>query len=294
MIVEFLRSSGKSDCAGLVAECLRGDLKRELAFIELPRDYTRLASAWQDTPEIREACGTPDPDLRAALGRGFMLMGKGAEAVAVLEPLLENRTMGEHGLYALSCCYNEALLGKDWKKLLHIADCVAAWPLPEGISSQLAYSSAIAYQALGNSVRALSVWRTVCEDETAAAWQRAYASWYLACDASRKKDSKNAYALYSRTVSFFEAAARQGSGHVDNSLLTSARRRLAEICEKDGRKREALAWLAQIPQKEALAASVPPQPRRNPASGSETAGAEREESAPAPFPGRDLISSVSK
>lgn len=292
--VDFLRSSGKSDCAGLVAECLRGDLKRELAFIELPRDYIRLASAWQDTPEIREACGTPDPDLRAALGRGFMLMGKGAEAAAVLEPLLENRAMGEHGLYALSCCYNEALHGKDWKKLLHIADCVAAWPLPEGISSHLAYSSAIAYQALGNSVRALSVWRTVCEDETAAAWQRAYASWYLACDASRKKDSKNAYALYSRTVSFFEAAARQGSGHVDNSLLTSARRRLAEICEKDGRKREALAWLAQIPQKETLAASVPPQPRRNPASGSETAGAEREESAPAPFPGRDLISSVSK
>ena len=111
--VDFLRSSGKSDCAGLVAECLRGDLKRELAFIELPRDYIRLASAWQDTPEIREACGTPDPDLRAALGRGFMLMGKGAEAAAVLEPLLENRAMGEHGLYALVAVYITSKVS-DW------------------------------------------------------------------------------------------------------------------------------------------------------------------------------------
>lgn len=288
--VEFLRESAKSGCAPLVADCLRSDLKREVAFMDLPRDYFRLASAWEETPEIRKACGTPDPDMRAALGRGFLLMGKKAEAAAILEPLLENRAMDADGLYALSCCYNEALARKDWKKLLHIADCVSAWPLPEGLPAQLAYSSAVAYQALGNRVRALASWRSVCEDESAREWQRGYAAWYLACDASARKDSKASYAWYCRTVSFFEAAARQGSEHVDNELLTGARRRLAAICDHDGRKREAMAWLAQIPQKQAALAAAP-------AGGGDRSAAGRDDSgnrAQAPLPESDLLSAAGK
>ena len=77
---------------------------------------------------------------------------------------------------------------------------------------------------------------------------------------------------------------------MDNELLTGARRRLAAICDHDGRKREAMAWLAQIPQKQAALAAAP-------AGGGDRSAAGRDDSgnrAQAPLPESDLLSAAGK
>lgn len=227
LALEFLAANRGHELAELAGDLVRETFVTEAGAAQEGEEFRDLAEEWESEPDIARAVGVPDMVTACALGRGYLLWGDSARAVAVLRPLLAG-SMSPEGLYALAVCYQKALNTRDFEEIVSLGRAVASWALPDVTQARLAYACAVAEQSLEHEAEAAGFWEQVLAHPQSLPLHRGYASFYLGLRAEADGSCAEAQDLLSRAVELLAQTDGNARG-VQGNLLARARTLLAEL-----------------------------------------------------------------
>ena len=207
-------------------------------------NYGRILTLWNGFPLIR-AKHTPLEDaMRVALAKGHMERGEDAEAVELLSYFLQGPQHPQYGEYALTFFFNKYLAAGDWNGILDLGERVAAWEgLAPRMRNELDYAMALSAENLGLPRRALPLWQKLAPKDDIPLYEKAYATYFLAKDAERRKDIKDAYTYNKAALELFSRLEDERLENADPERIKESLSSLMDICEVANRIPEALAWV---------------------------------------------------
>ncbi len=206
-------------------------------------NYGRILILWNGFPLIREKHTPLSDDLRMALAKGHLERGEDAAAMELLSYFLTTPKNAKYGDYAFTFYFNKYLAAEDWNALLELGKTVAAWDFPPKMRGELDYAMALSAENLGMSGRALALWQKLAPRNDIPLYEKAYATYFLAKDAERRKDIKDAYAYSKATLDLFTRLENEGWKGNDPERVKEVIASLMDICEVSNRIPEALEWL---------------------------------------------------
>ncbi len=215
------------------------DLKNSLA----EENYGRVLILWNGFPIVRERYGPIDPDLRNALGRGYLERGEDEKAMDMLAEFLKTPPDSRFSEPTFALYFNKYLESGNWNAMLDLGELVKDWKMPPSMRGQLDYALALSAENLGLRERALILWEELAENNNIQLYQRAYATYFLAKDAEERQDIKEAYAYNLKTLELFEQLQQERSDRADTDRMKEAIVSLMDITEVSNRIPEALEWV---------------------------------------------------
>lgn len=226
---------------------LRGfaaELKNSLA----EENYGRVLILWNGFPLVREHYSPLNPDMRHALARGYLERGDDAKAFELMSEFLKTPKDERYGDEAFTLFFNKYLNTGNWNAVLDLGEKVAAWEMPRHMRSQLDYAMALSAENLALTARALPLWKALADRTDIPLYEQAYATYFLAKDAERRKDIKDAYALNKKTLELFTRLQEERSERADPHRIKEAINSLMDITEVANRIPEALEWVEKYNQ----------------------------------------------
>jgi tetratricopeptide (TPR) repeat protein len=109
--------------------------------------------------------------------------------------------------------------------------------------NELDYAMALSAENLGLSRRALPLWQKLAAKDDIPLYEKAYATYFLAKDAERRKDIKDAYDYNKAALGLFSRLEDERSDKADPERVKEAVSSLMDICEVANRIPEALDWV---------------------------------------------------
>ncbi len=215
------------------------DLKNSL----LEENFGRVLILWNGFPIVRERYGPIDPDLRNALGRGYIERGEDAKAMELFTEFLKTPKHPKYSDSTFSLYLNKYLENKNWNAILDLGEIVKDWEMSKSMRDNLDYTMAISSQNLGLQDRALAMWKKLERTADIPIYQRAYAMYFLAKDAEVRRDIKEAYSYYLETLKLFDQLKQERSQNANDALRKAAMNALMNITEVANRIPEALEWV---------------------------------------------------
>ncbi|MDD4700981.1 MAG: tetratricopeptide repeat protein [Desulfovibrio sp.] len=223
----------------LIWEAFQKELTNSLA----ERNYGRILILWNGFPLVRERYGAPDPRMRYVLAQGLLERGDDAAALAMLADFLKSPMDPNYGEAAFTEFFNRYLKAGAWDKVLDLGRLVSTWPMNKQLRNQLDYALALSAQNLNLSGPALAMWAQLVDRQDIPLYQRAYAAYFLAQDAEKRKDIKNAYELNRKVLELFTLLQDERSDKADPQRIKDALAALMDISEVANRVPEALEWV---------------------------------------------------
>ena len=228
---------------GLRAETIiRDGFVRERALALAEENYERLLKLWETYPQVRIPEDKLDDDLRVALARAQLNRGAESEGMALLEPFLKRSKDPKYGEYVYNLKLAKLLREENWNGILDLGERIATWPMAPDMRNQLDYSLAISAENLGLPQKALPIWKTLYKRTDIPLYQKAYATYFLARDAERRKDLKDAYDLNLETLKLFTELEDERSDKADPERVRESLAALMDVTEVANRFAEALDW----------------------------------------------------
>ncbi len=221
---------------------LRGftaELKNSLA----EENYGRILILWNGFPLVREYFSPLSPDIRNALARGYLERGDDAHAFELLAEFLKTPKDERYSDQAFTLFFNKYLKAGNWNAILDLGEKVKDWNMPQHMRSQLDYAMALSAENLGLVRRALPLWKSLADRTDIPLYEQAYATYFLAKDAERRKDIRDAYALNKRTLDLFTRLQQERSERADPNRIKEAISSLMDITEVANRIPESLEWV---------------------------------------------------
>ncbi len=215
------------------------DLKNSLA----EENYGRVLILWNGFPVVRERYGPINPELRNALGRGYLERGEDENAMEMLAEFLKTPMDPRYSEPTFALYFNKYLESGNWNGMLDLGELVKDWNMPPVMRGQLDYALALSAENLGLRERALTLWKELAENKNLQLYQRAYATYFLAKDAEERQDIKQAYAYNIKTLELFETLQQERSDRADTDRIKEAIGSLMDITEVSNRIPEALEWV---------------------------------------------------
>ncbi len=215
------------------------DLKNSL----LEENYGRVLILWNGFPLVRERYGEIDPALRNALGRGYIERGDDAKAMEMLKEFLKTPKHPTYSDSTYALYLNKYLDSKNWNAILDLGEIVKDWEMSKSMRGQLDYALALSSQNLGLQERALAMWKDLEQNQDIPKYQRAYATYFLAKDAENRRDIRDAYSYYLKTLKAFDELKQERSNMADELRRKEAMNALMDITEVANRIPEALEWV---------------------------------------------------
>jgi len=211
------------------------------------KNYEQTLSLFERYPPIQEHYLPYEAPLRMALGRALLNRKQAKEGEEMLAPFMDKipttQEEFDNGLYAYSITLANALNKQDWNSVLKTSAKVEDWDLPKDIGLQRLYSTALAAENIGLPARSLPIWRALAPNKEVPLYQRAYAQYFLARDAERRQNLREAYQANLDTLAMFEDLRLQQSPYADNERSRESMSALMDITEIAGRYTESLEWL---------------------------------------------------
>ncbi len=220
------------------------DMKNALA----EENYGRILILWDGFPIIRERYGTIDPDLRNALGRGYLERGEDEKAMEMLADFLQTPKHPRYSDPTFALYFNKYLESGNWNGMLDLGEMVKNWEMTEAMRGQLDYALALSSQNLGLKDKALKLWKPLVDNAHIPLYQKAYANYFLAKNAEERKDITEAYTYNVKTLELFEQLHEERSDRADNERIKEAMGSLMDITEVANRIPEALEWVERYNQ----------------------------------------------
>jgi len=217
--------------------------QKELAQSLEERNYGRILLLWNGFPLVRERYGKIDAPLRYALAEGWAERGNSQKAFELLSEFLKDPMDPQYGEAAFSKFFNYYLQQGDWGKILDLGKLVRNWKMRPELQNQLEYGMALSAQNLNLTQPALDRWRTLAGKSDIPLYQQAYATYFLAKDAERRRDIRNAYELNRKVAEMFQKLADERSDKSDPERIKEAISSLMDICEVGNRVPEAMEWV---------------------------------------------------
>lgn len=238
----FLDEHPVSPYAPRAEEIIVRGFRRELALALEEQNYERILSLWERFPQIPSAYPNPDDDLRVALGRAHLNRGNEQTGLDLLAGFLDRPEAGKYGEYVYNLFLAKDLREENWNAILNLGDKVASWKLPDTTRDQLDYSLAISAENLGLAERALEIWKKLYRKKDIPLYQRAYAAYFLARDAERRRNIQEAYDLNLETLNLFTQLQDERSDKADPERVRESLAALMDVTEVADRFPEALDW----------------------------------------------------
>ncbi len=226
--------------------------QKELAQSLGERNYGRILLLWNGFPLVRERYGKMDGPLRYALAEGWAERGDDQKAFELLSDFLKDPMDPQYGEAAFSKFFNYYLQQGDWNRILDLGKLVRNWKMRPELQNQLEYAMALSAQNLNLTRPALARWCNLAGKSNIPLYQQAYATYFLAKDAERRRDIRDAYELNRKVAELFQKLADERSDKADPERIKEAISSLMDICEVGNRVPEALEWVkrynAFVPQ----------------------------------------------
>lgn len=220
------------------------ELKNSLA----EENYGRILLLWNGFPIVRERYGDMDANMRHALARGYIERGDDEKALELLSEFLKKPKHNVYSDYAFTLFFNKYLQAADWNALLDLGELVKDWPMKPEMRSQLDYALALSAENLGLAEKALPLWQELAKRNDIPLYEQAYATYFLAKDAERRRDIKAAYAYNADTLKLFQRLQEERSDRADPDRIKESMGSLMDITEVGNHIPEALEWVERYNQ----------------------------------------------
>lgn len=217
--------------------------QKELAQSLAERNYGRILLLWNGFPIVRERYGKIDAPLRFALAEGWAERGEDQKAFDLLSAFLKDPMDPQYGEAAFSKFFNHYLKQGAWEKILDLGKTVRNWKMRPELQNQLDYAQALSAQNLNLVQPALHRWRSLANRTDIPLYQQAYATYFVAKDAEKRRDIRNAYEGNRKVVELFQRLADERSDKADPERIKEAIASLMDICEVGNRVPEAMQWV---------------------------------------------------
>ena len=239
---QFLQQHDDSPYASRADEVILRAFAVELAMDLEEQNYDRILSRWERFPQIRGAYATLDDELRVALARAQINRGNETEGFALLRPFLERPQDSKYGEYVYKLNLARALRNEDWQGIVDLGALVENWNLPQAERNELVYAMAIARENMGQTPEAVPLWAQLYSRDDIPLYQKAYANYFMARDAERRRSIHDAYELNKATLRLFERLAVEQPDRADPARVQESLVALMDVTEVANRFAEALEW----------------------------------------------------
>lgn len=220
------------------------ELKNALA----EENFGRILILWNGFPLVRERYGDLDANMRHALARGYLERGDDETALEMLSEFLKSPKNPLYSDYAFTLFFNKYLQDANWNALLDLGELVSEWPMKPEMRSQLDYALALSSENLGLAAKALPLWQQLAARTDIPLYEQAYATYFLAKDAERRRDIKEAYKQNVAALNLFERLQDERSDRADPDRIKEAMGSLMDITEVGNHIPEALEWVDRYNQ----------------------------------------------
>ena len=239
---QFLQQHGDSPYAPRADEVILRAFAVELAMDLEEQNYDRILSRWERFPQVRGAYATLDDELRVALARAQINRGNEAEGFALLRPFLERPQDPKYGEYVYKLNLARALRNEDWQGIVDLGAMVENWNFPQAEQNEQVYAMAIARENMGQTPEAVPLWAQLYSRDDIPLYQKAYANYFMARDAERRRSIHDAYELNKATLRLFERLAVEQPERADSARVQESLVALMDVTEVANRFAEALEW----------------------------------------------------
>lgn len=240
---DFIDAHPESENVDVARNVIFQGFMAELKHALTEENYGRILVLWNGFPLVRERYGPIDPALRNALARGYLERGDEKAALDLMAEFLKTPKNPQYSDGALALYFNKYLQAGDWNALLDLGELVKGWDMTPAVRGQMDYAMALSAQNLGLDEKAVGLWKKLEKDENVPAYQQAYAAFFLARDAERRKDIKDAYAYNKRALDLFTRLEQERSDKADPQRVKESVNALMDITEVANRIPEALEWV---------------------------------------------------
>ncbi|MCR5814416.1 MAG: tetratricopeptide repeat protein [Desulfovibrio sp.] len=226
----------------LAEEIVWKAFQQELAMALSEQNYTRILTLWNGFPLVRKRYGPPDAKLRYALAQGQRERGDEEGALNLMRTFLKSPMDPNYGEIAFLEFFNKYLSEGNWNAILDLGKTVEGWNLSTESRQDLNYAMALSAQNLNLQGTALTFWKKLAQSPEAQLYQKAWAMVFIAQDAERRKDIREAYAANLKVVEYFTRLAEERSDKADPERIKTAMLSIMDICEVANHIPEALQW----------------------------------------------------
>ena len=230
----------------LAQEIIWKAFEQELAMALSEQNYARILTLWNGFPLVRKRYGVPDSKLRFALAQGQKERGDEQGAMNLMRTFLKSPMDPEYGEIAFLEFFNSYLAQGNWNAILDLGKIVEGWALKPESRQDLDYAMALSAQNLNLQGTALAFWKKIAQNPDAQLYQKAWAMVFIAQDAERRKDIREAYAANLKVVEYFTQLAEERSDKADPERIKNAMLSIMDICEVANHIPEALQWASRF------------------------------------------------
>lgn len=245
MAQQFLDKHPESPYAPRAEEIIARGFDQSFALALQEENYERVLSLWEKYPYLQIAYKDMTDELRVALARAYLNRGDEKKGMDMLEQFLESPQDPNYGDYVYNLYLAHYLRKEDWNNILKLGEKVSSWKLPVSARAQLDYAMAIAAENLGLGNKALPLWERLYQREDIPLYQKAYANYFMARDAERRRDLNAAYKLNLNTLKLFVTLEEERSDKADPERVRESLAALMDVTEVANRFTESLEWADQ-------------------------------------------------
>lgn len=199
-------------------------------------NYAGAMRLWDGSPAIRDIVDDLDPKTRIALGLSSWKQDRPEQAWNLVSPFLVSEGMPQYSEMALNLALSVALENGYWDRIVNLRPIVDGWEVTPKTRDEYNYALALAYENLGQEDKSAPMWSSLTGDDALDPLRRAYAQYFMAVNARKQGDLKQAYDMARDSLEYF-LESNKDPGKI-NDLLPM----LVEIAEGGGRIREAIGW----------------------------------------------------
>ncbi|RBN35310.1 hypothetical protein DR192_02985 [Lawsonia intracellularis] len=245
MAQQFLDKYPESPYAPRAEEIIARGFDQSFALALQEENYERILSLWEKYPYLQIAYKDMTDELRVALARAYLNRGDEEKGMDLLNQFLESPQDPNYGDYVYNLYLAHYLRKEDWTNILKLGEKVSSWKFPVSARAQLDYALAIASENLGLGNKALPLWERLYQREDIPLYQKAYANYFMARDAERRRDLNAAYKLNLNTLKLFVTLQEERSDKADPERVRESLAALMDVTEVANRFVESLEWADQ-------------------------------------------------
>lgn len=196
----FLERYPKNELAPKAEEVAITAFEKMAGDLIAHKDYKRLVEAYRDNPILAANRGMLSDHTRLGLALAYLRTGQPQKALAEALPFLGDRE-SDNGMMALTMAMSVYQKDQAWRDIVDLARRVRHWKFGPSQRRGLEYTVAQALENLGDSDRAMSIWRKLAGEQALDSGRRSYALYFMAREAMAKKELAKA-ALYAEEAAF--------------------------------------------------------------------------------------------
>ncbi len=234
----FLERYPKNELAPKAEEVAITSFEKMAGEMLAHKDYDRLTKAYTDNPFVAANRGLLSDQTRLGLALAFFRTGKNRQALAEALPFIGPKE-NDNGMMALTMAMTIYQNERSWRDIVDLARKAQGWRFAPTQRRDLEFSVAVALDNLGESDRAMPLWRKLAGDQSLESGKRCFALYFMAKEAMAKKELEKAELYAGEAAFMFRETGK------DPDKLKATLNILVEATKGLGQYPKALKWAGE-------------------------------------------------